>query len=72
VEAIVIDKDLKQHVMNALDGEPSVDGKDIGVSVDGGIVTLRGNVGSSAEKIAAGRIALRVSGVKAVAWSSGL
>ena len=44
------DKDLKQHVQNALDWEPSVDATDIGVSVDQGVVTLRGNVGSYAEK----------------------
>ena len=42
----MIDKDLKQHVQNALDWEPSVDAKDIGVSVDEGVVTLRGNVAS--------------------------
>jgi osmotically-inducible protein OsmY len=72
VEDIVIDNDLKQHVMNALDWEPSVDMKDIGVSVDEGVVTLRGTVGSFAKRIAAERVALRVSGVKAVAWSSGL
>ena len=50
------DKDLKQHVQNALDWEPSVDAKDIGVSVDQGVVTLRGNVASYAEKIAAEKI----------------
>ena len=44
-----------------------MDAKDIGVSVDEGVVTLRGNVVSYAEKIAAERVALRVYGVKAVA-----
>jgi osmotically-inducible protein OsmY len=66
-EAIMIDKDLKQHVENALDWEPSVDAKDIGVSVDQGVVTLRGNVRSYAEKLTAERVALRVYGAKAVA-----
>ncbi len=61
------DKDLKQHVQSALDWEPSLDATDIGVSVDEGVVTLRGNVASYAEKIAAERVALRVYGVKAVA-----
>ena len=61
------DKELKQHVQNALDWEPSVDASDIGVSVDEGVVTLRGNVGSYAEKLNADRVALRVYGVKAVA-----
>jgi osmotically-inducible protein OsmY len=63
----MIDKDLKQYVENAFDWEPSVDAKDIGVSVDQGVVTLRGNVASYTEKIAAERVALRVYGVKAVA-----
>src|SRR5438128_2474956 len=50
-EGIMLDKDLQQHVQNALDWEPMVDAKDIGVSVEGGVVTLRGNVASYAEKI---------------------
>ena len=61
------DKELKQHVQNALDWEPSLDAADIGVSVDEGVVTLRGNVGSYAEKVAAERVVLRVYGAKAVA-----
>jgi hypothetical protein len=67
---ITIGKDLKQQVVHALDLEPRVDAKDIGVSVDEDVVTLRGNVGSYAERIAAERAVLRVYGVKAVAWSS--
>jgi osmotically-inducible protein OsmY len=61
------DKDLKEHVQNALDWEPSVDASDIGVAVDEGVVTLRGNVGSYSEKVKAERVALRVYGTKAVA-----
>ena len=61
------DKDLKQNVQNALEWEPSLDASDVGVSVDDGVVTLRGNVGTYAEKIAAERVALRMYGVKAVA-----
>ena len=61
------DKDLKQHVQSALEWEPSVDQSDIGVSVDEGVVTLRGNVRSYTEKATAERAALRVYGVKAVA-----
>ena len=61
------DKDLKQHLQSALDWEPSLDATDIGVSVDEGVVTLRGNVSSYAEKVTAERVALRVYGVKAVA-----
>ena len=61
------DKDLKQHVQSALDWEPSLDASDIGASADEGVVTLRGNVASYAEKVTAERVALRVYGVKAVA-----
>ncbi|HLG57498.1 MAG TPA: BON domain-containing protein [Vicinamibacterales bacterium] len=61
------DRDLQEHVQNALDWEPSVDAADIGVSVDDGIVTLRGDVKTYLEKAAAERVALGVYGVKAVA-----
>ncbi|HEU4927400.1 MAG TPA: BON domain-containing protein [Vicinamibacterales bacterium] len=61
------DRDLKSQVQNALEWEPSIDAADIGVSADQGIVTLRGNVRSFAEKAAAERVTLRVFGVKAVA-----
>jgi osmotically-inducible protein OsmY len=61
------DRELQQHVQNALDWEPSVDATEIGVTVDSGVVTLRGDVPSFAEKETAERVALRVYGVKAVA-----
>jgi osmotically-inducible protein OsmY len=61
------DRDLQEHVQNALDWEPSVDAADIGVSVDNGIVTLRGDVRTYLEKAAAERVAFGVYGVKAVA-----
>ena len=61
------DKELKQHVQDALEWEPSVNASDIGVAVDDGVVTLRGSVGSYAQKVAAERATLRVYGVKAVA-----
>lgn len=61
------DKDLKHHVQSALDWEPSLDASDVGVSVDEGVVTLRGNVRSYVEKLTAERVALRVFGIKGVA-----
>ena len=61
------DKELKQHVQNALDWEPGLDAKDIGIAVETGVITLRGNVSSYAEKMTAERVTLRVYGVKAVA-----
>ena len=61
------DLELKRHVEDALTWEPSFDAADIGVSVDNGIITLRGEVASYSAKSAAERVALRVYGVKAVA-----
>ena len=61
------DHELKQHVQNALDWEPSVDASDIGISVDASVVTLRGNVRSFAEKLNAEKTVLRVYGVQGVA-----
>ena len=61
------DKDLKHSIENALEFEPSLDAGDVSVSVDAGVVTLRGNVGTYTEKTTAERVALRVFGVKAVA-----
>jgi osmotically-inducible protein OsmY len=61
------DRDLQSHVQHALDWDPSVDAAEIGVTVDQGVVTLRGDVKTYAEKAAAERIALHVYGVKAVA-----
>ncbi|MCC7417417.1 MAG: BON domain-containing protein [Acidobacteria bacterium] len=61
------DKDLKRHVEDALNWEPSFDAADIGVSVDNGVVTLRGDVTSYAARATAERVTLRVYGVEAVA-----
>jgi osmotically-inducible protein OsmY len=60
-------QELRQHVENALDWDPSINARDIGVSVDEGVVTLRGTVGSYTEKVNAERTTERVYGVKAVA-----
>jgi osmotically-inducible protein OsmY len=61
------DRDLQGNVQQALDWEPSIDAADIGVTADNGIVALRGDVKTYAEREAAERIALRVCGTKAVA-----
>lgn len=63
----MMDRELKQHVENALDWEPSVEAGDIAVSADEGVVTLRGTVRTYGEKWAAERVVLGVYGVKAVA-----
>ncbi len=61
------DRRLQENVQAALDWEPSVDTADIGVTVDKGVVTLRGDVKTYAEKSNAERVTLGVYGVKAVA-----
>jgi osmotically-inducible protein OsmY len=61
------DLEVKQNVEDALTWEPSFDAADIGVSVDDGVVTLRGDIANYAAKSAAERVALGVYGVKAVA-----
>ena len=61
------DKELQHSVQNALDWEPSIDAADIGVSVDEGVVTLRGDVKSYPEKATAERVTFGVYGVKGVA-----
>ena len=61
------DRQLQEHVQSALDWEPSVDAADIGVTVENGVVTLRGDIKTYSEKASAERVALRVYGVKAVA-----
>lgn len=61
------DRDIQEHVQNALDFDPQIDVADVGVTVDKGVVTLRGDIKSYAEKVAAERLALQIYGVKAVA-----
>jgi osmotically-inducible protein OsmY len=61
------DIDLKHHVENALEWEPSIDAADIAVAVDDGVVTLRGTVPSYMQKVTAEHVALHVYGIKAVA-----
>jgi osmotically-inducible protein OsmY len=61
------DQELKRHVEDALSWEPSVDAAEIGVSVDNGVITLRGDVRTYTEKSAAERVVLGVYGAKAVA-----
>jgi osmotically-inducible protein OsmY len=61
------DRQIQQYVQDALDWEPSVDAAEIGVSVENGVVALRGEVNSYSERITAERVTLGVYGVKAVA-----
>lgn len=61
------DESLRQSVLDELEFEPSVNATKIGVTVENGVVTLTGHVGSYAEKIAAERTVQRVKGVRGVA-----
>lgn len=61
------DRQIQEYVQDALDWEPSVDAAEIGVSVENGVVALRGEVNSYSERTAAERVTLGVYGVKAVA-----
>lgn len=61
------DKQLRSHIIDELDFEPSIDSADIGVAVENGVVTLTGHVPSYWQKSTLERIIWRVKGVKAIA-----
>lgn len=61
------DTRLQKAVLAELDWDPSVPAGQIGVTANGGVVTLTGHAGSYAAKYAAERAAARVDGVKAIA-----
>lgn len=60
------DKIIRQHVLDELEFEPTIDAEHIGVSVENGIVTLTGHVNSYVQKIDAEKATQRVKGVKAI------
>jgi osmotically-inducible protein OsmY len=60
------DQELQTTITDELAYTPNIDAARLGVSVDGGIATLSGDVASLPERHAAKRAALRVAGVKAV------
>jgi osmotically-inducible protein OsmY len=61
------DKELQESVVKALDLEPSVNAAQIGVTVQQGVITLTGRVGTLREKWMAEKAARHVWGVRAVA-----
>lgn len=58
---------LRHLILNELELEPGVDAAHIGVTVEGGVVTLTGYVHSYAERAVAEQAVARVKGVKALA-----
>ncbi len=62
----MIDKSLRQAVIDELEWEPRINAADIRVAAENGVVTLTGRVGTYAEKSAAEKAAGRVIGTKAV------
>ncbi len=61
------DMTIRQHVLDELEFEPSIDAADIGVTADSGTVTLTGHVRTFAQRVKAEEIARRVNGVRAIA-----
>ena len=61
------DLELQQDVHDALEFEPGVNASHVGVTVDSGVVALRGEVATYQERLTAERTARRVEGVRAVA-----
>jgi osmotically-inducible protein OsmY len=59
--------ELGVMVREALNGDPTVHGDEIGVAVEDGVVTLAGNVASLREAVAAERAVKRVGGVRSIA-----
>jgi len=61
------DQELREAVEKALDWEPIVDARGIGVAVKDGVVTLSGHVPNYPQKREAEKVAGQVRGVRAVA-----
>ncbi len=61
------DAEIRRDIEDELEWEPSIDARQIGVSVVDGIVTLSGEVSSYTEKWRAERVAERVAGVRGIA-----
>jgi osmotically-inducible protein OsmY len=66
------DADVKSDVEEELDWTPGLEAAGIGVAVGHGVVTLTGQVGSHAERVQAGKAALRVTGVRGLAEELGV
>jgi hypothetical protein len=63
----MLDKTLRQTIVDELNFEPSVDAANIGVAVANGVVTLTGHAASYAEKATAECAVQRSEGARAIA-----
>ena len=63
----MLDKTLRQTIVDELDFEPSVDAANLGVAVDNGVVTLTGRAASFADKATTEGAVRRGKGVRAIA-----
>ena len=61
------DSELRKHILDELEFDPSLDAAHIGVAVENGVATLTGHVASYAQKYNAERATQRVKGDRAVA-----
>lgn len=61
------DAQIREDICDELAWDPAVNAAEVGVAVTDGVVTLTGHLSTHAQKQAAERAALRVSGVRAVA-----
>lgn len=61
------DKILRNHVLAALDWEPSIDTSGIAIGAKDGVVTLSGHVRTYVEKLKAEQVVRNVRGVHAIA-----
>jgi osmotically-inducible protein OsmY len=60
-------EELRRQIIDELEFEPMVDAVNIGVAVNGNVVTLTGHVASYAEKLAVERAVKRIKGVHGIA-----
>jgi osmotically-inducible protein OsmY len=67
IDDVKTDIQLQHDVIAELKWDTSINSAQIGVAVNGGVVTLSGHVDKYSEKWAAERAALKVTGIKALA-----
>jgi osmotically-inducible protein OsmY len=61
--SMMTDDELRRHVSDELGWDPKIDGSELAVSAEDGVVTMRGTVGSFRQKREARKAAERVCGV---------